>query len=107
MVQYVMESKAGIDDILKRWQRASERADIEQVRIIEVDGDFRATSSSTPLRSYRLQHTDRGWACECIANREHMLPCKHLAALASILDLDLLSDMRVEVPTAGLSTSAV
>jgi hypothetical protein len=101
-----MESKASIDDILKRWQRASERADIEQVRVIEVDGEFRATSSSTPLRSYRLRHTDRGWSCECIANHEHMLPCKHLAALATILDLDLLADMRVEVSAAGLSTSA-
>lgn len=96
-----------MDDILKRWQRAAERADMEQVRIIEVDGELRATSSSTPLRSYRLQHSDRGWACECIANRDHMLPCKHLAALASVLDLDLLADMRVEVPAAGLSTSAV
>ena len=86
-----------MDDILKRWQRAAERADVEQVRVIEVDGEYRATSTSTPLRSYRMQHTDHGWACECIANHEHMLPCKHLAALASILDLDVIADMRVEV----------
>ena|SRR5947209_3241846 len=101
-----MESERGMEDILRRWQRAAERADIEQVRIIEVDGHYRATSSSTPLRSYRLQMTDRGWACECIANREHMLPCKHLAALASILDLDVLSDMRIEVPQQELAGAA-
>jgi hypothetical protein len=95
-----------MDEIVKRWQRAAERAEVEQVRIIEVGGEYRATSSSVPLRSYRLQATDHGWACECIANREHMLPCKHLAALGSILDLDLLSDTRIEVPSIAVAVSA-
>jgi hypothetical protein len=93
-----MESRSTMDEIIKRWQRAAERADVEHVRVIEVDGEYRATSSSSPLRSYALQHSDRGWTCGCIANREYMLPCKHLAALASILDVDLIADTRVDVP---------
>jgi hypothetical protein len=93
-----MESESEMNDIVKRWRRAAERAEVEQVRVIEVDGTYRATSSSTPLMSYRLQWTDRGWACECIANRTHALPCKHLAALANVLDLDVIADMRVELP---------
>jgi hypothetical protein len=93
-----MESERTMDDIIKRWQRATERADVEQVRVIEVGGEYRATSSSSPLHSYVLRSTDRGWACECIANREFMMPCKHLAALATVLGLDLIADMRIELP---------
>jgi hypothetical protein len=88
----------GMDQLVRRWQRAAERAEVESVRVIDIDGTYRATSSSTPLRSYRLLRTDRGWACECIANRDHLLPCKHLAALATVLDLDVIADMRVDVP---------
>ena len=102
-----MESERGMEDILRRWQRAAERADVEQVRIIGLDGQYRATSTSTPLASYRLERSDRGWTCECIANREYMLPCKHLAALAGILGLDRLGDTRVEIQdTEPVSTAA-
>jgi hypothetical protein len=93
-----MESETTMDEIIKRWQRAAERADVEQVRVIEVDGEYRATSSSSPLRSYALRRSDRGWTCECIANRDYMLPCKHLAALAAVIDVDLIAETRVDVP---------
>jgi hypothetical protein len=96
-----MESVSEMDEIVRRWQRATARADEEQVSIIDVDGEYRATSSSVPLGSYRLRKTDRGWACTCIANEEHLLPCKHLAALAEVLNLDVLADMRVEVPAVS------
>ncbi|HZU12865.1 MAG TPA: hypothetical protein VFB58_08500 [Chloroflexota bacterium] len=83
-------------DIIERWRRAGERANEEKVRILDLDGTYRATSSSHPLGSYRLEHTPEGWACECIANGEYRMPCKHLWALADALDLDVLRDMRVE-----------
>jgi hypothetical protein len=82
-------------DIIQRWQRAAQRALDESVRVIQIDGQFRATSSSQPLASYLLQETPEGWACECIANHEYMMPCKHLWALAETLGLDVLQDMRV------------
>ncbi len=82
-------------DIVNRWHRAAQRADEEKVRIVNVDGQYRATSSSHPLGSYLLQQTREGWACECIANHDYMMPCKHLWALADVLNLDVLKDMRV------------
>jgi hypothetical protein len=82
-------------DIIQRWQRAAQRAEEEKVRVITVDGQYRATSSSHPLGSYLLENTPEGWACECIANHDYMMPCKHLWALADALNLDVLKDMRV------------
>jgi hypothetical protein len=93
-------------DILRRWQRAAERAEEERVRILDVDGQYRATSSSHPMGSYRLERTPEGWACECIANHDYMMPCKHLWALAEAVQLDVLKDMRVnwDPANAALST---
>lgn len=82
-------------EIVSRWRRAAERADVEKVRVLEIGGEYRATSSSHPLRSYALRHTAEGWSCECIANGEYSMPCKHLWSLAQVLDLDVLIDMRV------------
>lgn len=88
-----------MDEIVRRWRRAAERVDTEQVRVIAVGGEYWATSSSRLLGSYRLRPTDHGWTCDCVANREYMLPCKHLAALAAALNLDVLADMRIELPS--------
>jgi hypothetical protein len=82
-------------DIIQRWQRAAQRADEEKVRIVEVGGVYRATSSSHPLGSYVLEKTAEGWACACIANHDYMMPCKHLSALADTLGLDVLTEARV------------
>lgn len=82
-------------EIIRRWQRAAQRADEEKVRVVTVDGEYRATSSSHPLGSYLLRKTAEGWACDCIANHDYMMPCKHLWALADTLELDVLKDMRV------------
>lgn len=82
-------------EIVRRWQRAAQRAEEEKVRILDVEGEFRATSSSHPLGSYHLDKTPQGWTCECIANHDYMMPCKHLWALAEALNLDVLKDMRV------------
>lgn len=82
-------------EIIQRWQRARERADEEKVRIVAVDGEYRATSTSHPLRSYLLEQTPDGWTCECIANHDYMMPCKHLWSLADVLHLDVLRDMRI------------
>jgi hypothetical protein len=85
-----------MDQIIRRWQAASERALDEGVRIVEIDGRRYATSTSQPLGAYELTPTDRGWGCSCIANREYGMPCKHLAALAETLGLDVLGDMRID-----------
>jgi len=85
-----------MNDILARWGRAAQRAQEEKVRILEIDGQYRATSSSRPLASYRLWHTSEGWACECPANHEHGKPCKHLWALSELLDFDVIADVRVQ-----------
>ena len=82
-------------DIILRWQRAAERARDEQVRVIEVGGRYRATSSSHALRSYRLRRGAEGWSCECIANSEYGMPCKHPWALAEAIDLDVLRDISI------------
>lgn len=82
-------------EIIERWRRAAQRAEDEKVRVVEVEGQYRATSSSHPLGSYALEKTPEGWTCACIANGEYGLPCKHLWALAQALDLDVLTDMRV------------
>jgi hypothetical protein len=98
-----------MSDILARWRRAAQRAQDEKVRILEIDGQYRATSSSRPLGSYRLWHTPDGWMCECPANYEHGKPCKHLWALSELLDLDVLSDVHVdwnkaeEAPVVGVT----
>src|SRR5919202_4003720 len=57
-----------VEGIVQRWQRAAQRAADEQVRIIAVNGEYRATSSSTPLGSYLLQKSEAGWTCGCVAN---------------------------------------
>jgi hypothetical protein len=88
-----------MSDILARWQRAAQRVQDEQVRILEIDGQYRATSTSRPLGSYRLWRTPDGWVCECPANYEHGKPCKHLWALSELLDLDVLADIRVDWDT--------
>lgn len=93
-----------IDELVRRWQRAAERADMEQVRILDLNGEYRAASSTRPLASYALHKTERGWACECEANALHGVPCKHLAALADVLDLDVLADMAVDVAPAEVSS---
>jgi len=62
---------------------------------IENGGEFRATSSSRPFGSYLLNRTADGWSCECPANGEFGLPCKHLWVLAETLQFDLLSDVRL------------
>ncbi|HLJ65970.1 MAG TPA: hypothetical protein VKX16_01255 [Chloroflexota bacterium] len=87
-----------MNDLIRRWQRAVERAGEEQVRIVNIGGELFATSSSQRMGAYRLSRTAAGWACECIANQEHLLPCKHLAALADALGLDVLADMRITLP---------
>lgn len=86
-----------MDEIVKRWRTAAERALEEQVRIVEIGGQLHATSSSVPLGSYPITQTDEGWGCGCIANAVYGLPCKHLSVLAEALDLDVLSDMRVDL----------
>ncbi len=88
-----------MNEIIERWRRAAQRADIEKVRVIKVGEDFLATSTSTPLHSYALRRTNGKWSCECVANTEHGLPCKHLAALASIFQLDVLFDVRLSLPS--------
>ena len=85
-----------MDDIVKRWQAASERALDEGIRIVDIGGRHYATSTSQPLGAYELSRTAAGWGCSCIANREYGMPCKHLAALAQQLDLDLIGDMRID-----------
>ncbi len=95
-----------MDDMLKRWARAIERAEIERVRVLSLPEGYRATSSSTPLASYALYHTERGWACGCVANGMYHMPCKHLAALADALNLDLLSEIWVELPSPAEMTPA-
>jgi hypothetical protein len=95
-----------MEDLVRRWQRAAERASEEQVRVIQLPDGLYATSSSQPLRAYRLHRESGGWACECVANEMHHLPCKHLAALADVLDLDVLSEMRVDWPPAGVKAAA-
>lgn len=84
-----------MEAVIERWQRAAERAAEERVRILLIDGHYRATSSSHPLGSYLLDRTPGGWTCGCLANREYGTPCKHLWALAEALDLDILNDMRI------------
>lgn len=84
-----------MDPIIERWKRAAERSADEKVRVVEIGGDYFATSSSQPLKSYRLTPGPEGWECECIANREYGMPCKHLWSLAEALGLDILSDIHV------------
>lgn len=68
----------------------------ERVRIVNVEGRFFATSSSTPLGTYELRRTDEGWGCTCVANEQYRNPCKHLAALADVTEIDLLSGVRLD-----------
>ncbi len=89
-----------MDELITRWQHAAERAQDEQVRVLAIGGEYRATSSSHPLASYLLHRTPAGWACECVANGEYGMPCKHLWALAEALGLDVLSDMRITASNA-------
>lgn len=93
-----MNEGDNLDELIRRWQRAAERALEERVRVVDINGELHATSSSRPLGAYRLAKTDEGWACECRANDEFRLPCKHLSALADHLNLDVLQDMRVQWP---------
>lgn len=84
-----------MEALIQRWQRAAQRADEERVRILDIGGEYRATSSSHPLGSYRLCASVDGWTCECTANSEFGLPCKHLWALADVLGLDVFSDVHI------------
>jgi hypothetical protein len=84
-----------MNDVIRRWQRAAERADEERVRVLAINDELRATSTSHPFSSYLLHITPGGWACECRANAEFGMPCKHLSALADLLNLDVLSDVRL------------
>ncbi len=89
-----------MDELVTRWQHAAERATDEHVRVLAIGCDYRATSSSHLLGSYLLHKTPGGWACECVANAEYGMPCKHLWALAEALGLDVLSDMRIAASNA-------
>ena len=86
-----------MEELIKRWENAARRADEERVRVLELDGRYRATSSSHPLGSYLLHRSPLGWTCECVANSEYGLPCKHLWSLAEALGLDVLTDMDVSL----------
>lgn len=96
-----------MDELIRRWQRATERAAEEQVRVVRLGEGYFATSSSQVFGAYQLLPSAEGWTCECIANGHYHLPCKHLAALAEALDLDVFSDVRIdwslpaEVPPAA------
>lgn len=85
-----------MDELIKRWQRAIEKAHDEKVRVIRVGNELRATSSSLELGTYELHRTPEGWTCECRASQEFGIPCKHLAALAELLDIDVLADVRLD-----------
>lgn len=89
------------NELIKRWQHAAQRAQEEQVRILALGGEYRATSTSRPLGSYLLHRTPQGWTCECIANGEYGMPCKHLWALAETLGLDLIADIRLAAGSAS------
>jgi hypothetical protein len=95
-----------MDELIKRWQAAAVRAQEENVRVILLAGGYFAASSSHPLKAYHLDPSPAGWGCECVANADYHLPCKHLAALAQVLDLDLLADMRVDSLALGPSHEA-
>jgi hypothetical protein len=102
----MVDKEYQMDDLIVRWQRAAHRAQDERVRVLKIGDEYRATSSSHPLGSYRLEQTSEGWTCECLANREYHLPCKHLWALAEMIGLDVLSDTRVDIPPAPVATEA-
>lgn len=95
-----------MQEIVKRWRRARERAMEERVRVVEIDGKFFATSSSRPMGTYELRCTEEGWTCSCVANEQYHTPCKHLAALAEMTDLDLLSDVRLDLEALEADTHA-
>lgn len=96
-----LERLFDMDQIIERWRRAEERVLEEGVKILEIGGEYRATSTSTALASYRLYRTTEGWGCECPANAQYGRPCKHLAALSENLGIDLLSDVRLDWELAG------
>jgi hypothetical protein len=93
--------------MVERWHRALERVLSESVRVVRIGDVFYATSSSVPLGSHRLTHDSAGWKCDCIANALYGRPCKHLAALSTEIDIDLMNDVRldwsrpVSVPSAA------
>jgi SWIM zinc finger len=95
-----------MDQLIARWERAAQRAGDEKVRILRIGGQYWATSSSKQLGSYLLQRSSNGWTCECPANREFKVPCKHLWALAEVLALDPLSDMDIEWPPRPVLSAA-
>jgi hypothetical protein len=95
-----------MNDLIQRWSRAAERAAEEQVRVVAIDGSYFATSSSQPLKAYRLARERDRWHCECIANGEYGLPCKHLWALCDLLSLDVFSDVHVDWPGSTTETEA-
>jgi hypothetical protein len=93
--------------MIQRWRRAGERAEEEQIRVLRVGSEYLATSASRPFGYYRLTQTASGWRCECPANHMFGMPCKHLWALAELLDLDLLSEVGApgEQPAAQSSAA--
>ena len=95
-----------MQEIVERWRRARERALEERVRVLEIGGKFFATSSSRPMGTYELRRTEEGWSCSCVANEQYHNPCKHLAALAEVTDMDLLSDVRLDLEALQADTRA-
>jgi hypothetical protein len=83
-------------DVIQRWRRAAERAAEQQIRILRVDGRYLATSASHPLGFYELYQAESGWTCNCPANGEYGLPCKHLWVLTEQLGLDPLVDVALD-----------
>src|ERR671933_226407 len=92
-----------MQELVRRWQRAGMRASEEAVRVVRVGDEYYASSSSKQLGSYHLTCTSEGWTCECIGNAKYGLPCKHLAALATALDLDVLAEIRAGLPVEHVS----
>jgi hypothetical protein len=93
-----MDNIPQLDDLVRRWQSAAVRAQEEGVRVLCIGGEYYASSTSHPLGSYHLRHSDEGWICACQANADYGMPCKHIAALAAVLSIDLVADVRLVWP---------
>ena len=95
-----------MEALIERWRRAAQRAADEKVRVLKIDGEYWATSTSRPLGSYRLTRSDRGWTCDCTANRQYGMPCKHLWVFAEQIGLDLLTDVQIAVEQFSITPGA-
>lgn len=94
------------EEMILRWRRAMERVLAENVRIMRIGDVYYAASSSIPLGSHRLEATVEGWICDCIANSGYGMPCKHIAALATEIEIDLLHDVRLDWTRDAVSRHA-